>query len=75
MAETFNRFSDFGQWLAHDKNAFCWPGSARTGWGSYSAPPDPLAGGRKEGRGIRNRERERERERFIYHVRTQQIHI
>jgi len=43
-----------------------WPGSARTRWGSLSAPPDPLAakgdlllrgGGGKGGRGWEGREK------------------
>jgi len=33
------------------------PGSARTRWGAYSAPPDPLAGFRREG-GVGERGRE-----------------
>jgi len=28
-----------------------WPGSARTHWGAYSAPPDPLTGLRGSGEG------------------------
>jgi len=48
VGETFNRFCRFGA-----MNCVWRPGSARTRWGSYSAPPNPLAviRGRNESRG------------------------
>jgi len=39
--ETLNRFADFGLLIA--QKFVSQPGSARTRWGSYSAPPDPIA--------------------------------
>jgi len=51
LAETFNRFADFGLWIAHDKNAFGSLGSARNRWGSYSSSPrSPIAVIREKGR-------------------------
>jgi len=38
VGETFYRFAHFGQ-----QKCVWRPGSARTRWGSYSAPPNPLA--------------------------------
>ena len=41
VGESCNRFADFGLWIAQKR---VWrPGSDRTRWRSYSAPPDPPA--------------------------------
>ena len=53
---TFNRFAEFGLCIA--PKCVWQPGSARTRWGSYSAPPGSLSvirgrGGREgEGKGL-----------------------
>jgi len=48
--ETFNIFADFGLSIA--QKCVWQPGCARTRWGSYSAPPHPLAVIRgREGKG------------------------
>jgi len=43
-------FADAGFSAQKASENVWWPGSARTRWGSFSAPPDPLAA-KKGGRG------------------------
>jgi len=54
VGETCNRFADFG--LSITRKCIWRSGHARTQWGSYSTPPDPLvvirgAGGEGDGKG------------------------